>query len=422
MAGRNRLFTRKGDEISDAIARAEALLDVLRLSKVDLTAPEGLLSEAHRAAEEKRFPEAHALAARAESLANILEERNRAARKSLSDVRSLAKKARSMGLDASELDLAVEEARRVSREGTVEDGLTIPNYLQARALLDVALNSHRPALERASAVADEIFTAELSIDALKDANGNIDREEFERVVLTDVRALVENAKALFSKGNLEDAKAAAESAEDAAKRARADYEDAIGALQSAERTLADLRAEGAVAVGPERLLEQGQSLLRKAKLGEAREVLVRLERDAGRLAEVYRRATRSVQEAEQAISAAARTGEVPEDAQVALRDARKALGEGRYGRAEECLLEAHKALGKREIARDKLAREIQDTKDKVELLRAAGSDAAGDVEEMVLRAEREFENGDLVGSSEDLRIATLLMGKAVPPERPAIPK
>ncbi|OGS50480.1 MAG: hypothetical protein A3K65_09510 [Euryarchaeota archaeon RBG_16_68_12] len=416
------MFARKGDEISDAIVRAEALLDVLRLSKVDLTAPEELLAEARRAAEEKRYPEAQALAARAESLANTLEERHRAARKALTAARSLAKKARSMGLDASELDLAVEAARRVSREGTVEDGLTIPNYLQARALLDVALNSRRPELDRASAVADEIFTAELSVDALKDANGNIDREEFDRVVLTDVRALVENAKALFSKGRLEEAKAAAESAEEAAKRARLDYEDAIRAFRAAEKTLADLRAEGAVAVGPERLLDQGQSLLRQAKLGEAREVLVRVERDAGRLAEVFRRATRSVQETEQAISALARGGEVPEEAQIALQDARRALGEGRYGRAEEAVVEARKALGKRQAVRDRLARAIQDTKRKVELLRAAGSDAANDVEEMVLRAEREFENGDLVNSSEDLRIATLLMGKTRPAERPATPK
>ena len=37
-------------------------------------------------------------------------------------------------------------------------------------------------------------------------------------------------------------------------------------------------------------------------------------------------------------------------------------------------------------------------------------DYANDVEEMVLRAEREFENGDFVTSSEDLKIANLLIG------------
>ncbi len=37
---------------------------------------------------------------------------------------------------------------------------------------------------------------------------------------------------------------------------------------------------------------------------------------------------------------------------------------------------------------------------------------------MVLRAEREFENGDFVNSSEDLKIATLLLG---PPGRAGAP-
>jgi hypothetical protein len=57
---------------------------------------------------------------------------------------------------------------------------------------------------------------------------------------------------------------------------------------------------------------------------------------------------------------------------------------------------------------------IEETKRKVEELREIGTDYANDVEEMVLRAEREFENGDYVNSSEDLKIASLLMG----PRRP----
>ena len=423
MAGRRRLFGRKGGDASEAIERAEAVLDVLRLSKVDLTAPEQLIEEARRANERKDVPRAQALSGRAEALASTLEERYRAARKALAAVRALAKKARSLGVDASEIDAAVEEARRVSREGTFEDGVTIPNYLQARSLLEVALSTHQKTLARAEAIADGIFTAELFVDALRDANGHIDRKEFERLVLADARALVENAKVLFAKGKMDEAKAAAESVEEEAKRARLDYEHAVGALRGAEKTLADLRAEGAVAVGPERTLEQGQALLRQARLSEASDVLVQVSRDAERLADVYRRATRSVGELERAFSVIARAGVVPEEAQLALEDARRSLKEGRYGRAEEFVMECRKALGKRNAVRERLARSIQETKRKVELLRAAGSEYANDVEEMVLRAEREFDNGDLANSSEDLKIASLLMGqRRQPAQRPGIPK
>ena len=46
----------------------------------------------------------------------------------------------------------------------------------------------------------------------------------------------------------------------------------------------------------------------------------------------------------------------------------------------------------------------------MEELRATGTEYANDVEEMLVRAEEEFENGDFVTSSEDLKIANLLIG------------
>jgi len=95
-------------------------------------------------------------------------------------------------------------------------------------------------------------------------------------------------------------------------------------------------------------------------------------------------------------------------------DAKRSLAQGQYDRATEQSGDARRALGKRQEVRDRLARMIEDTKRKVEELRAVGIDYANDVEEMVLRAEREFENGDFVNSSEDLKIASLLMG----PRRP----
>ncbi len=415
---------RKKDGAAAAIESAAAVLEVLRLTKVDLTVAEELLAKAREAAKDGSS-DAVTLANRAEALATRLEERHRGAKKALNDALAMVKKAKEMGLDPAELELAIEQARRIVREGTVEDGVAIPNYLQARATLDIAMNAHREAIDEGTAVGNEVFTAEVALDALKDANGSLDHDAFDRNVMKGIRALVENAKLLAGKHRLKEAKAVALAAQKDAARALEDYKAAIAALRAAEAVLGDLRAEGAIAVGPGRKLAEGQALLREARLAEARAVLEEVTGEVGRLGEVYRRTTESVTKMEDGISAMLKSGGVPEEAQHAVQTARRALEEGRYGRAEELLQEARKAMSRRMAVRERLQRSIQETKEQVGALRASGSDFANDVEEMVLRAEKEFENGDLTSSSEDLKIATLLMGKAGPAahraEAPKVP-
>ncbi len=414
MTERRRFFGKRLDEASETVARAEAVLEVLRLSKVDLTAPTTLVEAAKAALGRKEYADAGALAARAEALAGTLEGRYRSAQKALNAVRAISRKAKGIGLDATEFDEAVDEARRIARQGILEDGVTVPNYVQARVALEAALKRGRDLIKRAEPVANEVFTAELALDALRDATGAIDRAEFDRLVLAKGRALVLRAKDLLARGELEPAEESAKTAEDIAKRALLDYRDATGALHGAERTLEDLRAEGVVTVGLDRIVEQGLASLRRARISEAKELLGKAEREAQRLAIDYRRATRSVREAEAGLATLARSGFAPDDVRTAVREARKALREGRYARAEDFAAECRRALGRRQEVRERLAHTIEETKRRVEILRATGIEYANDVEEMILRAEREFENGDFVNSSEDLKIATLLLG---PPDR-----
>ncbi len=60
-------------------------------------------------------------------------------------------------------------------------------------------------------------------------------------------------------------------------------------------------------------------------------------------------------------------------------------------------------------ARESLRAQIDATKAQAQRLREMGLAYANDVEEMVGRAEREFLEGDFAGTSEDLRIASLLI-------------
>jgi len=414
MAERSRLFGKRAEEVGEAIARAQAVIDLLKLSKGDLSPAIRLVAQAREALARKEYDPAQALAVRAEALGSSLEERYRGAQKALNALTGIAKKAREIGFGTSEFDAAIAEARKVARDGTVEDGLTIPNYLQARAILEAAGALGTDLLKRAQAVANEIFTAELALDALKDANGHSDHEAFERLVLTGGRGLLEGAKQALARGALDAAETAASRAGEGAKKTLAAYQDAIGALKDVEKTITDLRASGIPAAGPERLHEQGLIFLRRAKIAEAKEILERAAREAQRIAIDFRRATKEVAEAETSVTALARAGFVSEDAERAVQDAKRSLAEGRYDRAQELSADARRALGKRQEVRDRIARMIDETKRKVEELRAIGIDYANDVEEMVLRAEREFENGDFVNSSEDLKIASLLMG----PRRP----
>lgn len=414
MAEKGRFFGKRAEEVTEAIARAQAVLDLLKLSKADLSPAVQLVVAAREALSRKDYDPAQALATRAEALASSLEERYRGAQKALNALVGIAKKAKEIGFATREFDAAVAEARKVAKDGTVEDGVSIPNYLQARALLEAAGTGGGELLKRAQAVANDIFTAELALDALKDANGHSDHEEFERLVLTGGRSLLEGAKKSLAAGDLEGAETAARRAGEGAKKTLAAYQDSIAALKDVEKAVGDLRKAGIIAAGPERLVEQGQVLLRRAKVAEAKDVLERAAREAQRIAIDYRRATKDVADAETSVAALARVGFVSEDAQRAVDDAKRALSQGQYDRATELSGDARRALGKRQEVRDRLARMIEDTKRKVEELRAVGIDYANDVEEMVLRAEREFENGDFVNSSEDLKIASLLMG----PRRP----
>ena len=418
---RTMVFGKRAEEVGEAIAHAQAVLDVLKLSKADLSSSIRLIASAREALTRKEYDLAQALAGRAETLASSLEERYRSAQKTLNALLAIAKKARELGFQSPELDGAVAEARRVAREGTVENGVSIPNYLQARTLLEAAAKRGTDLLKRVEGVANEIFTAELALDALKDANGHSDHEEFERLVLTGGRGLLKGAKKALGSGDLDAAETGARRAAEGAKKTLAAYQDAIGALKDVEKAIAELRAGAVPAAGAERLLEQGQIFLRRAKIAEAKAALERAAQEAQKISIDYRRATKQVAEAETSVAALARAGFVSEDAQRFVQDAKRALAEGRYDIAEELSADARRALGKRQEVRERLARLIDETKQKVEELRAIGTDYANDVEEMVLRAEREFENGDFVNSSEDLKIASLLMGPRRPDPHKAHP-
>src|SRR5439155_470819 len=96
-------------------------------------------------------------------------------------------------------------------------------------------------------------------------------------------------------------------------------------------------------------------------------------------------------------------------ADAALRDARRTIREGSYDRAIEHLERALQAFARRTNARASLGKDIEETRTRVRLLAGSGLSFLPDIQEVLGRAEREFHQGNYSGSSEDLRVATVLL-------------
>lgn len=378
----------------------------MKLSQADLSAAEKVLRQARELAHAGDYTEAAALARKAEALASILEERYLAAQRALQSAEGSLVRMREFGLTTPQLEVAIAEARSRAAGTVVEDGVTIPNYLEARILLERAASEAQATIDQFEAAGNAIFVAGLAIDALRESQADMGNRPFYEMLVRPVEAVFERATESLAMLRVGDAIATAKAAEEMALRARGDYLDARSARGTTERVLGELRADGAIALAPERLLEQGIALLQRGKVAEAKEMLGRAEREAAAITGEFRRATQAISEAR----AKLRHGQAGDDAVRALQEADRALREGLYRRAIEHVEECNAAMARRQSVRETLSAQIRETRAKVGELKARMADYAEDVEEVLERAQAEFSRGNFGACSEDLRIANLLIG------------
>ena len=157
----------------------------------------------------------------------------------------------------------------------------------------------------------------------------------------------------------------------------------------------------------------------KGLLEPSLEMAGRLAEDADRLGQTHGKAVTALQDAEVLSGRLGREGFQSYEADAAIKEARRAIKEGNYARALEHVDRAQSAFARRRNAREALAKAIAETQRQVELLKAADFPMLPDVQEVLGRAEREFRQGNYSGSSEDLRIATVLLSQAPAASRPA---
>lgn len=408
----------KARHAEEAIGRSESLVAVLRLTQADLQPAEESLRIAKDLFRAQEFSKALTAARQAENLAITLDERFAAYQRARDALGIRMSELRRLGLRTDGLEEAQRRAEQKATTGGWEGGAFLPNYLEARVILERAANEGRNLLIRAHAASNRIFLAELAINALGDMEGVEDPRAFGEGALGSLEHALEEATRELAVGDIEGATRIASETESKAERLRSAFRETGEILDRTEARLANLRASGIVTERIERQIAYARDMRGKGLLEPALEMAARLAEDASRLEAAHTKAVTGLEDAEILYSRLGREGFQSYEADAAIKDARRALKEGNYTRAAEHVDRAHAAFARRRNAREALAKALAETQKRIELLHAADFPMLPDVQEVLGRAEREFRQGNYSGSSEDLRIATVLLGHVPPGPRP----
>lgn len=413
------LRANKARHAEEAIGRSESLVAVLRLTQADLQAAEQSLRIAKDLFRTHEFSKALTAARQAENLALTLDERFAGYKRAWEALEIRVSELRRLGLRTDALEEALRRAQEKAATGSWENGAFLPNYLEARVILERAAEEGRSLLMRANAASNRIFLAELAINALGDMEGVEDPKAFGEGALGALEHALEDATRQLAVGDVDGATRIATDIESRAERLRIAFVEAGDILDRTETRLGEFRAMGIVTERLERQIAYARDMRAKGLLEPALEMAARLAEDANRLSDSHTKALTGLQDAEILYQRLAREGFQSYEADAAIKDARRALKEGNYTRSLEHVERAQSAFARRRNAREALAKALADTQHRVELLQAAAFPMLPDVQEVLGRAEREFRQGNYSGSSEDLRIATVLLSQT--PRSPRTP-
>jgi hypothetical protein len=408
----------KARQAEEAIGHSEGLVTVLSLTQADL----GPATEAIRIAKDlfatQDYSKALQAARQAESLAITLDERHSGYQKARHALDHRIAELRRIGLPTESFEGVLGRAEEIVRAGVWENGAFVPNHLEARVVLERTDQEAQAELDRAIAASNAIFLAELSIEALVEMQGPSDPKVFAEGAGAELEKILEEATRQLALGDIAAAMRTARHLEDRANQQRADYIETERMLTATEAHLADLRGEGVATERVERRVELARDVLFRGHIDSAMNLANRLAAEGKALGDVYRRATAGLQDADLLYAKLNREGFHSYDAETALRDARSAARKGHYPRAIEHLERAHAAFVRRKDARRALAKAIEETRARVRMLETSGLPFLPDIQELLGRAEREFADGNFSGSSEDLRLAALLLARPPQDEGP----
>jgi len=395
----------------EAIEHSEGLVSVLRLTQADLKPAEDALRIAKELFAAHHFSKALNAARKAEAIAITLDERYSGFQKAVKALQDTIERLQKVGLPTEDLQAVIGQGEEKVASGIWENGSFIPNYLEGRVLVERADQEGRERLSKAESASNQIFLAELAMEALVEVQGPADPKAFGEGVALGLEQALEQATRELALGNVDAAARTAKDLEERAMQLRRDYVDATRTATATEARLADLRAEGIATDRIESQLEIAKDVLAKGLIDPGASMVRRLSKEAEDLGQTYRKAVTGLADAEVLYAQLQKEGFHSYQADASIRDARRSIREGNYARAMEHMEKAHAAFVRRRNVRESLAKAIEETRTRVAVLKDSGLPFLQDVQELLRRAEREFRDGNYSGSSEDLRIATLLLGQ-----------
>ena len=403
----------KSHHAEEAIARSESIITVLQLKEIDLTAPEALVSGAKKAFESRNYRNALAAATAAERIALKLEGQHIAYAKAVEALHARIEEIGRFGLPADALQSALQRAEARIRVGVWEDGIEIPDYESARVIVEDAEREGKDLVERAAVASNAVFMAELAIEALVSLPGPRDREVFEKGSAEALEAALEGATRRLALRDYDQATRVAKDIEFRANRLRAEFIEAAETLSATSAVLGELRDKGVSTARLGSQLGITRDVLHRGVIDPAAGMARRLFEDARVLGDGHTKATAGIAEATNRYTALVREGHLSAAADRAILAARSAVRDGRYPEALKLIEEANRAIGRAEAEREALAKSLKDHRHRMSGPQNA-THFLPEATEILGRAEKEFKDGDYSGSSEDLVLATLLLGPAAP--------
>jgi tetratricopeptide (TPR) repeat protein len=394
-------------DVEAALASARSVVEILSLSRANLSEAQALLLEAEALLEKGDTLHAKECAERGERIATALEGDYKAAAESRERLKAQMEHMRAQGLVLAEEEAALEAIHARATGNRELEGRTVPDYAGARAAAEMAARRAEEKLALAGRVGDAIFAAEMALEGLLE----VFPEGAEPLDMA--RQVLEKARAEQAGGNHDLAAKDAAVAEKVALDAMEQRHRALETLESVERLVAGLRAVGVTTHVVSRSLEIGRALLAKGKTAKAEDVFNEAAQEAVALGTQYRGLLDRLSDAARAIQDMRQEGLPAGDAEAAFGRAKAALKAGNYALAGACVQDVHVAVTQQRELREGLKTWIEEAKKQVARLHELGLALVNDVEEMVGKAEREFANGDYAATGEDLRIAGLLMKPAL---------
>lgn len=348
---------------------------------------------------------------RSETVAAALQHRFDMLKEAEERHREMRTRIAAYGQDVEFLERNKREATLRLNEGVEEHGVRIPDYLGAGAILERGIAEGLEVWSGIEEATSAILSAQIALEGLKALHVG-DKHFFSELVEKELGTQLHDAENEIAKGQTAIAVRIARETEEKATQLRNLLIDSLRLIVSCEEKLADLRHEGGISLRMDEDVDNARELLLRGRVEDAWNFLRELDTRVDKATRDLRGAVQIVRETEEEYNRLLASGMSFEDASKTIKEAKEALQRGKYGLALELSGQAQELVKRRKQMRLDMAELIEQTKVEVSRLQRESVEEVADAAEILDRAIKAFERGNLQDTSEELRLAGILLNEA----------